>query len=139
MFGTGGKSKLLERYLSISDAKESEMRTSDGCGVFYLLSLPSASGIQVNCLTRSACPFHLILIPSIVNTQVEPVDLQVELIDEEGPVAMFQDQPLAGFKRERGKLVRQDGLQYRILWQSHETQRTFADAVPHQPFITRFV
>ena len=75
----------------------------------------------------------------IVNAQLDPADLQVELIDEQGPVAQYQSEPLAGFERAHSKLVRQDDLRYRVVWTSDGTDRCVADAGDQQPFIVRFV
>ena len=74
----------------------------------------------------------------LVNAEVEPGDLQVELMDEQGPVVQFQTVPLVGFEREHSKLVRHDDMRYRVVWRSEGSDRTLADALPGRPLIIRF-
>ncbi|MCC6681873.1 MAG: hypothetical protein IT445_13320 [Phycisphaeraceae bacterium] len=75
----------------------------------------------------------------VVNAQAHPTDLQVELIDEQGPVAPYGAKPLPGFERSHSRLIPQDALRYRVIWTSDGVQHTLGDASPRQPFIVRFL
>lgn len=46
---------------------------------------------------------------------------------------------LAGFERERARLVRRDDLRYRVVWRCDGADRCLADAPRPQPLIIRFV
>ncbi len=75
----------------------------------------------------------------IVNADVHPADLQVELIGESGPVVQYQSNPIEGFERDRSQLIQQDKLQYQVVWQDEKGKRTLADAASHQPLVIRFI
>lgn len=75
----------------------------------------------------------------IINAELDPADLQVELIGEQGAVAQYQSEPLAGFERGVSKLIRKDALRYRVAWSADGEDKCLADAAPQQPFIMRFI
>ena len=75
----------------------------------------------------------------IVNADCDPAQLQVELIDEKGPVVQYQSKPVPGFERGRSRLVRHDPLRYRVVWEAEGRTRRIADAADHQPFVLRFI
>ena len=75
----------------------------------------------------------------LVNAEVEPGDIQVELIDEQGPVVQHQSKPLEGFERDRSRLIRLDGLRHHVVWQHDGGDKTLADAAAVQPLVIRFI
>ena len=66
-------------------------------------------------------------------------DIQVELIDEQGPVVQHQSKPLEGFERDRSRLIRRDGLRHHVVWQHDGGDKTLADAAAVQPLVIRFI
>ena len=74
----------------------------------------------------------------LVNAEVDPADLQVELIAEQGPLVQYQSAPVPGFEREHAALIRHDDLRYRVVWHSGGTDRNLGDAPSDQPVIIRF-
>lgn len=75
----------------------------------------------------------------LVNADCDPADLQVELIDERGPVAQYQSEPVPGFEGEHSRLLRHDPLRYRVVWGTDGAPKRIGDASDHQPFILRFI
>lgn len=73
-----------------------------------------------------------------VNAAIDPGNLQVELIDEQGPTVQFQSKPLPGFEAEHSRLVRHDALRFRVAWSSDGNERSLGDAPHDQPLIIRF-
>ena len=84
-------------------------------------------------------PLHFDPSTLMVNADVDPADLQVELVEESGPVVQYQSNPIEGFERDRSQLVQQDKLQYQVVWQGDKGNRTLADATSCQPLVIRFI
>lgn len=74
----------------------------------------------------------------LVNADVNPAGLQVELVDEQGPVVQFQSKPVPGFEREHSRLVRLDDLRHRVLWTGNGGERHLGDAAGARPLVIRF-
>lgn len=77
----------------------------------------------------------------LVNADCEPGDLQVELVNEKGPVVQHQSMPIPGFGGERSRPVRHDPLRYRVVWAGDKDpgEKTLADASSCQPIVIRFL
>ena len=75
----------------------------------------------------------------LINGDISAGDLQVELLDEEGPRVQYQSKPLPGFERRCSRLIRHDPLRWRVNWKADGRWRSIADASPHQPFVLRFI
>ena len=74
----------------------------------------------------------------LINAAIDPDNLQVELIDEQGPTVQFQSKPLPGFEAEHARLVRHDALRFRVVWSIAGTERSLGDAPHDRPLIIRF-
>lgn len=75
----------------------------------------------------------------LVNAELDPTDMQVELIDEAGPVAQYQSKVVPGFEREYSRLVKIDDLRYKVLWSKEGTEYGLSKATDHQPLLIRFL
>ena len=67
----------------------------------------------------------------LVNAAVEPDNLAVGLLDQQG-------NELAGFGAEQSHLVAHDELRYRVVWRNGENTQSLAQAAAHQPLTVRF-
>ena len=68
----------------------------------------------------------------LVNADVQPGELQVELLDKDGQV-------LTGFNREACRLTKHDKLRQRVSWVQKENQKTIDHAAGFQPVALRFI
>ena len=68
----------------------------------------------------------------LVNAQVQPGELQIELLDKDGQV-------LAGFDRDACHLTKHDKLRLRVSWVQDECQKTIGNAAGFQPVALRFI
>ena len=68
----------------------------------------------------------------LVNADVQPGELQVELLDKDGQV-------LTGFNREACRLTKHDKLRQRVSWVQKEHQKTIDHAAGFQPVALRFI
>ena len=75
----------------------------------------------------------------LVNAELDPTDMQVELIDEAGPVAQYQSKVVPGFEREYSRLVKIDDLRHKVLWSKEGTEYGLSKATDHQPLLIRFL
>ena len=75
----------------------------------------------------------------LVNADCEPGDLEVELVDDKGHAVQHQSSPIAGFERDRCRLIPHDALRYRVVWEQDSGSKSIAQAGVHQPFVMRFI
>ena len=68
----------------------------------------------------------------LLNADAEDGDLQVELLDGKGRV-------LGGFEGDKSRLMKQDRLRHRVVWQSGDEQKSLKDAPTNQPLALRFL